>query len=110
MVMWKLSSGRPAGAEVDPAFLLSDRSDSGARGEPVRAARHELVAKVGEHKIDCGGDPLPVDAEQFVQRAVAGGLVGFHPEPVRDRFELFGLFVDAVSAAPPPALMNEGAV
>ena len=36
--------------------------------------------------------------------------MGFHPEPVRNRLELLGLLVNAVPAAPPGALMHEGAV
>ena len=87
-----------------------DGRDSGEAREPPGAAADGLEAAVGEDEVDGGGDGLAVDAEELVGRAVAGGRVRGHAEAFRDGLEVLVFFVDACAAAPPPGLVDEGAV
>ena len=89
-----------------------DRRDRGEAGEPVFSGADGFGAEVGQDEIDGGGDGIGVgvEAQQFVGRGVGTGSVRAHAKAVRDGLEVFLLLVDAVLAAPPPCLVNEGTV
>ena len=100
----------PRGVDVDASVAGRGGRDGGDGAEPIFSAANLFGADVGKLEVDHGGDRLSVHAEQFVGGGVGGRCVGGHAEAEGNGFEVFGLLVDAAFGAPPPRLMDEGAV
>src|SRR6266496_1882827 len=93
-------------------MIARDGSNGGQAGEPVFPRADGFGANVGEHEIDGRGHGIGVgvEAQQFVGRGVRTWSVRAHAEAVGDRLESLPLFVNAMTCAPPPSLMNKWAV
>ena len=109
---WDPAEEIPCGNYIDAAMAARDRRDGSETGEPAFSGANGFGADVGEDEIDGGGNGIGVGVEtqEFVGRGVGTGRVRAHAETVRNGLEVLLLLVNAVLAAPPPRLVNEGAV
>ena len=109
---WNPAKKIPGGDDVNAAMVAANGRDRGQAGEPVFSGANGFGAQVGKNEINGSGDGIGVriEAQQVVGRGVGTGSVGAHAKAVGDGLEILLLLVNAVAIAPPPRLMNEGAV